>query len=251
MWGGQGPLRHARCCLPRCPRRHVHDRWPLGCDALRGPVGLAADRQRTSSWRTSTTCSSVAPSWASSAGFYFWWPKVFGHKLDERKGKWHFWLNLHRLQHDLRAHARVGPPGHAPPLRRPTTRVHRLRAVEHGVHHRRAVPRLPAFLVWFALEHRTKSYLRLAQRRPASPTSAPIRGTPGRWSGSIPSPTPAPQLRHGRRRSSHPGRRLLASQVPQDRGSVATTSGSPRALRSPRPATATRICRHRRTGRLS
>jgi cytochrome c oxidase subunit 1 len=25
-------------------------------------------------------------------GFYFWWPKVFGHKLSERIGKWHFWL---------------------------------------------------------------------------------------------------------------------------------------------------------------
>ncbi|HEX5367612.1 MAG TPA: cytochrome c oxidase subunit I [Acidimicrobiales bacterium] len=27
-------------------------------------------------------------------GFYFWWPKVFGHMLDERLGKWHFWTLL-------------------------------------------------------------------------------------------------------------------------------------------------------------
>ncbi len=27
-------------------------------------------------------------------GLYFWWPKVFGHKLDERRGKWHFWTNF-------------------------------------------------------------------------------------------------------------------------------------------------------------
>ncbi|HEY8526527.1 MAG TPA: cytochrome c oxidase subunit I [Acidimicrobiales bacterium] len=27
-------------------------------------------------------------------GFYFWWPKVFGYKLDEKLGKWHFWTIL-------------------------------------------------------------------------------------------------------------------------------------------------------------
>ncbi|MFV0523373.1 MAG: cytochrome c oxidase subunit I [Acidimicrobiales bacterium] len=26
------------------------------------------------------------------AGFYYWWPKVFGYKLNERMGKWNFWL---------------------------------------------------------------------------------------------------------------------------------------------------------------
>ena len=28
------------------------------------------------------------------AGFYFWWPKIFGHFLDDRIGKLHFWLML-------------------------------------------------------------------------------------------------------------------------------------------------------------
>jgi cytochrome c oxidase subunit 1 len=27
-------------------------------------------------------------------GMYYWWPKVFGHMLDERLGKWHFWTML-------------------------------------------------------------------------------------------------------------------------------------------------------------
>jgi cytochrome c oxidase subunit 1 len=27
-------------------------------------------------------------------GFYFWWPKVFGYKLSDKVGKWHFWLTL-------------------------------------------------------------------------------------------------------------------------------------------------------------
>jgi cytochrome c oxidase subunit 1 len=26
------------------------------------------------------------------AGLYYWWPKLFGRLLDERLGKWHFWL---------------------------------------------------------------------------------------------------------------------------------------------------------------
>ena len=28
------------------------------------------------------------------AGLYYWWPKMFGRLLDERLGKWHFWLIL-------------------------------------------------------------------------------------------------------------------------------------------------------------
>jgi cytochrome c oxidase subunit 1 len=27
-------------------------------------------------------------------GFYFWWPKIFGHMLDDKIGKLHFWLTL-------------------------------------------------------------------------------------------------------------------------------------------------------------
>lgn len=26
------------------------------------------------------------------SGAYYWWPKMFGHKLNEKLGKWHFWL---------------------------------------------------------------------------------------------------------------------------------------------------------------
>ncbi|HNO40550.1 MAG TPA: cbb3-type cytochrome c oxidase subunit I, partial [Marmoricola sp.] len=29
---------------------------------------------------------------AMFSGFYFWWPKMTGRMLDERLGKWHFWL---------------------------------------------------------------------------------------------------------------------------------------------------------------
>ena len=30
--------------------------------------------------------------YAVFAGFYYWWPKIFGYALNERIGKWHFWL---------------------------------------------------------------------------------------------------------------------------------------------------------------
>jgi cytochrome c oxidase subunit 1 len=28
------------------------------------------------------------------AGMYFWWPKIFGYKLSEKWGYWHFWVSL-------------------------------------------------------------------------------------------------------------------------------------------------------------
>jgi heme/copper-type cytochrome/quinol oxidase subunit 1 len=28
------------------------------------------------------------------AGAYYWWPKMFGRLLDERLGKWHFWVTF-------------------------------------------------------------------------------------------------------------------------------------------------------------
>src|SRR5439155_25347351 len=28
------------------------------------------------------------------AGMYYWWPKVFGYRLSEKLGSWHFWLIL-------------------------------------------------------------------------------------------------------------------------------------------------------------
>src|SRR5204863_3826048 len=27
-------------------------------------------------------------------GLYYWWPKIFGRRLNEKLGKWHFWLML-------------------------------------------------------------------------------------------------------------------------------------------------------------
>ena len=70
-------------------------------------------------------------------GIYFWWPKVFGYLLNEKLGKWNFWLMLHRLQPDVRADAHPRPAGHDRGAPTPTTRRLRLRLLEHGRHDRR------------------------------------------------------------------------------------------------------------------
>ncbi len=55
------------------------------------------------------------------AGMYYWWPKAFGHKLNEHLGKWHFWLvllgfnltfgpmHIVGLQGMARRHSQYGP----------------------------------------------------------------------------------------------------------------------------------------------
>ena len=39
------------------------------------------------------------------AGLFYWWPKMFGRMLDEKLGKWQFWLPLRRLQRRVHAAA--------------------------------------------------------------------------------------------------------------------------------------------------
>ena len=109
-------------------------------------------------------------------GFYFWWPKIFGHFLDEKLGKVGFWTMFDRLQPDLRADAHPRPAGHVPPdlhLRGGP----RLRRLEHRVQHRR-------------LHHRPVDPAVPGQRGPQPPRRpqpgrrpAPIRGTPAASSG--------------------------------------------------------------------
>ena len=55
----------------------------------------------TSSWRTSTTCCSVAPSSRSSAALYYWLPKITGRMLSEKLGTLCFRADVHRLQSHL------------------------------------------------------------------------------------------------------------------------------------------------------
>ncbi len=39
------------------------------------------------------------------AGLHYWWPKMFGRMLNEKLGRWTFWLDVRRLQPDVHAAA--------------------------------------------------------------------------------------------------------------------------------------------------
>ena len=84
---------------------------------------------------------------AGFAGFYFWYPKMFGRMLNDTLGKLHFWCTVHRLLGDLHAPVRPRARGHAPPggrlpahqrMDRPQRDLDRRR-----LHHGRLVPVLP------------------------------------------------------------------------------------------------------------
>ena len=47
------------------------------------------------------------------AGAYYWFPKIFGRLLDERLGKFHFWLTFVGCDAHVLADALAGPDGHA------------------------------------------------------------------------------------------------------------------------------------------
>ena len=46
-------------------------------------------------------------------GIYYWFPKFTGRMIDERLGKWSFWIDVHRLQRRLLPDAPDRPARHA------------------------------------------------------------------------------------------------------------------------------------------
>ena len=114
-------------------------------------------------------------------GLYYWFPKMYGRMMNERLGKIHFWMMMHRLQHDLRPDPHPGPEGHAPPV------LHLpggsgLGDVEHALHRRRLPDRrLDAGLHAQLVEEQAQG-----RDRPG-----PTRGTPARWSGPFLHPRPS------------------------------------------------------------
>ena len=49
------------------------------------------------------------------SGIYYWWPKVFGKKLNESWGKWNFWLMIIGMKPHVRSDAHHWPAGSAAP----------------------------------------------------------------------------------------------------------------------------------------
>ena len=58
------------------------------------PPATPSSRTRISSSLTSTTSCWVAAYSPSSAGIYYWWPKMTGRMLSDTIGKLHFWLTF-------------------------------------------------------------------------------------------------------------------------------------------------------------
>jgi cytochrome c oxidase subunit 1 len=92
MWGGKLTFR-------------VPLLWAMGLVAMFTIGGLSgvthaiapADTQQTDTYYIVAHFHYVifgGSLFAFFGGFYFWWPKVFGHFLNETLGKWHFWLTM-------------------------------------------------------------------------------------------------------------------------------------------------------------
>ena len=99
MWRGQAHVRDADALGDRLPRhvpvRRPHRHHP-GSPAARLPL---SDTYFVVAHFHYVVFGTVV--FAMFAGFYFWWPKFTGRMLNERLGKIHFWLTVHRLPHDV------------------------------------------------------------------------------------------------------------------------------------------------------
>ena len=93
MWEGKLHFAHADAVRARLPL-DVRDRRPLRDLPRRRCRSTSTPPTRTSSSRTSTTCSSAARVFTIFAGIYYWFPKMTGRMYNERLGKLHFWLTF-------------------------------------------------------------------------------------------------------------------------------------------------------------
>jgi cytochrome c oxidase subunit 1 len=115
-------------------------------------------------------------------GFYFWWPKVFGHFLDEKLGKVHFWLTL------IGFNLTFGPM-HILGLQGMSRRIQTYRS-GYGFDFWNMVSSIGAFIIAIAML--VFAYNIVRSKRQAHLHAAP---GPDPWDGrslewSIPSPTP-------------------------------------------------------------
>ena len=100
------------------------------------------------------------------AGFYYWFPKMSGYMYDEKLGKLHFWLTVHRRQRRLLPAALPRPGRHAAPLHRLSRR---LLAVELRLLDRRAISRSPRRLVFLYTVYEAFARKRVARRQSLGP----------------------------------------------------------------------------------
>ena len=169
------------------------------------------------------------------AGVYYWYPKAFGHMLNEKLGKWHFWFMI------IGFNLTFGP-FHLVGLQGQPRRTYRYDP-ELGLGFWNMVSTIGAFTiaaglliffynVWYSKRHAHAGAARPVGRAdpgvvdPVAGAGAQLRLRPG---GRLPG-------------------RLLEQEVPVRGRATARWSRSPTATRSPSVATSTPISRRRPTG---
>ena len=169
------------------------------------------------------------------AGFYFWWPKVFGHLLDEKLGKWNFWTML------IGFNLTFGPM-HIVGLQGMSRRVHTY-SPGFGFELWNLVETIGAFIIAVGVLFFLVNVVLSARRARGS---ALTLGTPAAWSGSPPTP------HRSTTSTRYPPWRASTSSGTASTGPTMTAawSGSPpprRSARTGRPPTS--IYPRRPTGR--
>ena len=176
------------------------------------------------------------------AGFYYWWPKIFGRMLNERLGKWNFWFMVVGINLTFGPMHVLGLQGQA---RR--TYVY---PANQGFEFWNLMSTIGAFIlavgVLLFIINAWRSLPRPPQR-PARPVGRPQLRVDDHQ------PAQGPQLR--RRPGGPHHRRVLPPQVRRGRGDRQAAPGrhgrgDPRRAGGARRRT-TSTCRRRRTGRWS
>ena len=135
MWGGKLQVHAPRCCS----RIGLVTMFTIG--GLSGVTHAVApaDTQQTDTYYIVAHFHYVlfgGAFFGFIGGFYFWWPKVFGYMLNEKLGKWNFWMMLIGFNLTFGPMHILGLQGM--PRRIYTYRRRlRLRLLEHGRHDRR------------------------------------------------------------------------------------------------------------------
>jgi cytochrome c oxidase subunit I len=115
-------------------------------------------------------------------GFYFWWPKVFGYFLDDKWGKWQFWLTIIGLNLTF-------GPMHIVGLQGMSRRVHSYRA-GYGYDLWNMVMTIGAYIIALSVLLMIVNMVRSHRNRHLQPAPGPDPWDARSLEWSIPSPVP-------------------------------------------------------------
>ena len=140
-------------------------------------------------------------------GFYFWWPKVFGYMLNDKLGKWHFWLML------IGFNLTFGPM-HILGLQGMRRRIHTYRD-GYGFDFWNMVATIGAFIIALSV---AMFFYNIWQSKKEAAAPAAARARPvGRPQPRVDHPVAHAGAQLRRRPDRHRARRVLAPQVRRGR----------------------------------